>query len=81
MVDLSNTIKINNSYEISYGMLLFTALITIFECLGMIAFINWSFHPSVFFLIANAFLTIRKQAQDDKIDEVLVRLEKLEVEK
>ncbi len=77
-MDLSKTIKINSSYEISYGMLLMTGLITFFEVLGIIAFNNWALHPSVFFLVANAFLTIRKQAQDDKMDEVLDRLEKVE---
>jgi len=78
MVDLSKTIKINKTYEISYGMILFTFLITMFECLGIIAFNNWMFHPSVFFLIANAFFTIKKQAHDDKMDEILERIEKIE---
>ena len=81
MVDLSKTIKINKTYEISYGMILFTGLITLFECLGIVAFNNWTFHPSVFFLIANAFFTIRKQAQDDKMDEIEKRIEKLEEKK
>ncbi len=77
-MDLSKTIKINSSYEISYGMLLMTGIITFFEVLGIIAFNNWALHPSVFFLVANAFLTIRKQAQENKIDELIEKVEKLE---
>lgn len=78
MVDLSKTIKINKTYEISYGRILLAFFITFFEALGIIAFNNWILHPSVFFLIANAFLTIGKQAETDKLEQLIKRISKLE---
>jgi len=78
-MDLSKTIKINNSHEISCGMLLLTAIITLFEILGMMAFNNWVFPPEAFFLIANAFFTIRKQSEHSvKMDELEKKVEELE---
>lgn len=82
MVDLSKTIKINKTHEISYGMLLLTGIVTLFEMLGMMAMNNWIFPPSAFFLIANAFLTIRKQSTDNiRIIELTERVKKLEERK
>ena len=35
-------------------------------------------HPSVFFLLANAFLSLRKRAKEDKISELENRITKIE---
>ena len=73
-MDLSKTIKINNKFEISYGMILMTFLVTTFECLFIIAMNNWQFTPIVFVLIANAIGLLRKKKQDS-LEERVKRLE------
>lgn len=77
-MDLSKTIKINDKYEISYGIILLTFLVTFFECLGIIAMNGWVFHPSVFFLISNTILLLRKRGEDMKYEEIDERLKELE---
>ena len=77
-MDLSKTIKINKKYEISYGMILLTFLVTFFECLGIIAMNGWVFHSSVFFLISNTILLVRKRAEDSAYDDLAERVKALE---
>lgn len=77
-MDLSKTIKINDKFEISYGMILITFLVTFFECLGIIAFNNWRFDPVVFFLISNTILMLRKRGEELNLEEFEERLKILE---
>jgi len=80
-MDLTKTIKINSKYEISYGTILITFLVTLFECLAIIGFNNWQFTPAVFVLIANAIGLLKKRSEYDmNLDEFEERLKKLEEE-
>ena len=77
-MDLSKTIKINDKFEISYGMILVTFLITLFECLGIIAMNGWQFTGAVFFLISNTILLLRRRGEELNLEEFDERLKKLE---
>lgn len=60
-MDLRGKIYINDSYYITYGRLLITLLITLFQFLGMLASNDWIVEGYMFFLIANAFIGLMPQ--------------------
>jgi len=70
LVDLSETIRIDSNFEISYGRLLITILVTLFEVLGILSYNNWVIHPSIFFLISNTFLTLTKKDVEEEIEDL-----------
>ena len=80
MVFSDKTIKINKSHEISYGMLLLWGIITTFQMLSILAFNNWIWTPTVFVMLADAFLMIRRQSEDqtEKMKVLEDRIKKLE---
>jgi hypothetical protein len=65
---MAKSIKINDHYEITIGRLVLFIIVTFFQFLGIWCTNDWVITPSLFFLLANAFLVLGKQKiEEDKL--------------
>ena len=62
-MDLSKKIKIDANVEISYGTLLFSFLIALFEFLAMWSANNWIITPYMFVSIATMLTALRRNGE------------------